>query len=56
MRCSSSTLWILLRACEKNEKFIVFLVGKTSHLLVYFYGILGIFIAFSNASNIQCKE
>lgn len=40
----------------KNERLIVFLVGKTSQLLVYFYGILGTFIALSNASNVQYRE
>lgn len=40
----------------KNQRLIVFLAGRTNQLLVYFYGILGIFIAFSNASNTQYKE
>lgn len=40
----------------KNERLIVFLVGKTSQVLVYFYSMLGVFIAFSNASNVQYKE
>lgn len=40
----------------KNERLIVSLAGRASQLLVYFYGILGIFIAFSNASNAQYKE
>lgn len=40
----------------KNERLIVFLAGKTSQLLVYFYGILGTFIALSNASTVPHKE
>ena len=40
----------------KNERLIVFLVSKTRQLLVCFYGVLGTFIAFSNASDVQFKE
>lgn len=40
----------------KNKRLIVFLVGKTRQLLVYFYGILRTFIAFSNARDVLYKE